>query len=275
MLGDLEVIGRIATASNATLLVRAGSGPDAELAVYKPVLGEQPLWDFPDGTLAAREVAAYEVSDVSGWDVVPRTVLREGPYGIGSVQRWVGPAPDAAGVLLGHEPAAGLVQVCAPADAPDGWLVAFEGYDPDDDPVVLVHADDVRLARAAVFDAVVNNADRKAGHLLPDGEGAVLGVDHGLTFHADPSCAPCCGAGPATRCPRRSSRGSSALPTPPAVSSRSGCTACSPRRSSRHWPVGCAGCWPGAASRRRGAGAPPSPGRCSDLAAVRGPRRRR
>jgi len=102
------------------------------------------------------------------------------------VQRWVGPAPDAEGVLLGHEPAAGLVQVCAPADAPDGWLVAFEGYDPDDDPVVLVHADDVRLARAAVFDAVVNNADRKAGHLLPDGEGAVLGVDHGLTFHAEP-----------------------------------------------------------------------------------------
>lgn len=170
--------GRIVEASNATLLATVRRGERSAACVYKPVAGERPLWDFPDGTLAAREVAAYEVSAAAGFDVVPPTVLRDGPLGPGSVQLWVDHPADRA-------PGAGLVDVVAPGDVRAGWIPVLQAYDADGDPVVLVHADDPRLAVVAVFDAVVNNADRKAGHVLVDDAGRVRGVDHGLTFHVE------------------------------------------------------------------------------------------
>jgi uncharacterized repeat protein (TIGR03843 family) len=147
--------------------------------VYKPVAGEQPLWDFPDGTLAQREVAAYVLSEAGGWGVVPPTVLRDGPFGPGSVQLWVGaPEPDL-------DPGAGLVDVVDPDEVPPGWHTVVEGSGAHGAAVLLVHADDPVLRRMAAFDVVANNADRKGGHVLRGG-GRVWGVDHGLTFHTDP-----------------------------------------------------------------------------------------
>ncbi|MCU0482803.1 MAG: SCO1664 family protein [Chloroflexi bacterium] len=152
--GEITVVGRLVAASNATLLVTVsgdlpGRGPVTAAAIHKPVLGERPLWDFPEGTLAAREVAAHAVSDASGWDIVPPTVLRaDGPFGQGMLQLWVETSDDV-------------------------------------DPASLLGTRDPRLRRIAVFDAVVNNADRKAGHLLVRPDGRVQGVDHGVTFHAE------------------------------------------------------------------------------------------
>jgi hypothetical protein len=153
--GELEVVGRLVSASNATLFCRvtladgpAGS-PLVGTCIYKPVRGEAPLWDFPEGTLAARERAAYLVSEASGWRIVPPTVLRDGPFGDGMVQIWV-------------------------------------DVDEAVDPVDLVNDDDARLRRIAVFDAIVNNGDRKVGHLLPRPDGLVQGVDHGVCFNVDP-----------------------------------------------------------------------------------------
>ena len=178
--GDLEVAGRIVDASNATLLATVSADGVSATCVYKPVSGERPLWDFPGRTLARREVAAYLVSAAAGFDVVPPTVLREdAPFGAGSVQLWVtaddGPA----------EPGAGMVDVLRPREVGRDWLRVLDAYGADGEPVVLVHRDDPRLATMAVFDAVVNNADRKGGHVLRDGD-ALRGVDHGLTFHAEP-----------------------------------------------------------------------------------------
>jgi uncharacterized repeat protein (TIGR03843 family) len=116
--------------------------------VYKPIAGERPLWDFPDGTLAAREVAAFELSTATGWDVVPPTVMRDGPYGIGMCQLWIDVDPT---IDLG--------------------VLARSGVEP--------------LRRMAVFDAVVNNADRKGGHLLPLPDGHIYGVDHGVCFSVE------------------------------------------------------------------------------------------
>lgn len=145
--GSLEVAGRLVDASNATLYCTVALDGLEATCVYKPVRGERPLWDFPDGTLAAREVAAYAVSEALGWNVVPPTVLRDGPFGEGMVQLWI-----------------------------DG--------DETVDLVGLVRADRPPLRRMAVFDVVVNNADRKGGHLIPMPDGHVYGVDHGVTFHA-------------------------------------------------------------------------------------------
>jgi uncharacterized repeat protein (TIGR03843 family) len=117
--------------------------------VYKPVAGERPLWDFPDGTLAEREVAAYAVSAASGWNIVPPTVYRAGPAGPGMVQLWI--AED-------------------------------EGSDIRS---ILRRRDNEQLRRISVFDAVINNSDRKGGHLLPTPSGHVYGVDHGVSFHVD------------------------------------------------------------------------------------------
>ena len=146
--GDLEVEGRLVDASNATLYCTATLDDLTAAVVYKPVRGERPLWDFPDGTLAGREVAAYLVSEATGWDVVPPTVMREGPFGPGMCQLWV---------------------------------------DVDDtvDLAALARSDHPDLRRMAVFDAVVNNADRKGGHLLPRADGRVQGVDHGICFSAE------------------------------------------------------------------------------------------
>ena len=178
--GRLEVHGRLLGSTNHALLVTvepaddgsaqtapaaslprgpardsggAGHGPAREaavlVAVYKPIRGERPLDDFPDGTLAYRETAAYVASEAIGWGIVPPTVLRDGPYGPGMVQLWI--------------------------DADDRV-----------DRVALVAECDERLRRIAVFDALVNNADRKIGHLLPVPSGHIYGVDHGICFAVEP-----------------------------------------------------------------------------------------
>jgi uncharacterized repeat protein (TIGR03843 family) len=146
--GVLEVEGRLVDASNATLYCSVELDGVRATCVHKPVAGERPLWDFPDGTLAAREVASFLVSEATGWDLVPPTVLRDGPFGPGMCQLWV-------------------------------------ETDENVDLVELARSDHVDLRRMVVFDAVVNNADRKGGHLLPVPDGRVYGVDHGVCFAAD------------------------------------------------------------------------------------------
>jgi uncharacterized repeat protein (TIGR03843 family) len=146
--GELSVEGRLVDASNATLYCAATLDGVTAAVVYKPVRGERPLWDFPDGTLAGREVSAYLVSQASGWDLVPPTVLREGPFGPGMCQLWV-------------------------------------DVDETVDLAALARSDHPDLRRMAVLDAVINNADRKGGHLLPREDGRVQGVDHGICFSAE------------------------------------------------------------------------------------------
>ncbi|AND17622.1 phosphatidylinositol kinase [Rathayibacter tritici] len=168
--GELTLTGRITIASNATFLAQVGETS----VVYKPISGEKPLWDFPDGVLAGREVAAYLVSQALGWNVVPRTWLRDGPLGPGMVQLWqdIDPEQDAVDLV--------------PADAvPAGWRHVLDGSDDEDREISLVHEDSTALRRMAVFDVVANNADRKGGHVLALPGGHRYGVDHGLTFHSE------------------------------------------------------------------------------------------
>ena len=146
--GELCVEGRLFDASNATLFCTVTLDGVTAACVHKPITGERPLWDFPDGTLAYREQAAYEVSAALGWDIVPPTVLRDGPFGIGMCQLWI-------------------------------------DVDENVDLAQLARSDHPQLRRMAVFDAVVNNADRKGGHLLPTTDGHVYGVDHGVCFSVD------------------------------------------------------------------------------------------
>ena len=169
MSGELTLTGRITTASNATFLGAIGDTP----VVYKPVAGEAPLWDFPAATLARREVAAHLVSEALGWDIVPRTWLRDGPFGEGMVQLWQEQDPEQDAVDL------------FPADQvpASGWLTILEGEDADGNRLVLAHEDSAALRRMAVFDVLVNNADRKGAHILAMPGGHRHGVDHGLTFH--------------------------------------------------------------------------------------------
>ncbi|HEY9472486.1 MAG TPA: SCO1664 family protein [Mycobacteriales bacterium] len=148
-LGELTVEGRLIDASNATLYCSITHQDLRAGCVYKPVRGERPLWDFPDGTLAGREAAAYLMSQATGWNIVPPTVLRDGPFGPGMVQLWI--------------------------DA-----------DESVDLRRLVRAGGAALRRMAVFDAVVNNADRKGVHLIPLPDGHVYGVDHGVCFSVEP-----------------------------------------------------------------------------------------
>lgn len=173
---DLVVEGQLATASNATLRCLAALPDGRSLrCVYKPVAGERPLWDFPDGSLAAREVATALVDRALGWELVPPTLWREGgPAGAGMCQAWI----DHTDAPIG-------IEVVVPAKVPDGWLRIIEGTDADDRPVVLAHANDARLRRLAVLDAIVNNADRKGGHVLVDALGRLRGIDHGVTFHVE------------------------------------------------------------------------------------------
>ena len=147
--GELQIIGLLPYASNVTLLAKVTDGPDEALVVYKPQRGERPLWDFPDGTLCAREYAAYLVDRALGWGLVPLTVLRDGPAGLGVVQLYIEEDED------------------------------FDVHD-----VVQTHPDELR--RMAVLDVVINNADRKAGHIIADTEGKLWGVDHGVCFHDEP-----------------------------------------------------------------------------------------
>lgn len=168
---ELTLTGRIRTASNATFLGSIGQ----TMVVYKPIAGEKPLWDFPDGFLAHREVAAYLVSEVLGWNIVPRTWLRDGPLGKGMVQLWQESDPDR-----------NAVDLVASEDVPEtGWKQVLEGQDETGRMVALIQEDTPELRRMAVFDVVVNNADRKGDHVLAMPDGHRHGVDHGLTFHQD------------------------------------------------------------------------------------------
>ncbi len=146
--GELQSLGLLPRASNFTFLCRVRDGGDELLAVYKPRQGEAPLWDFPDGTLCRREVAAYVLADALGWPRVPPTVLRDGPQGVGSVQRFLPFHPEQHYFTLLEER-------------------------PDD------------FRRVALFDVVANNADRKAGHCLLAEDGEVFVVDHGVCFSTE------------------------------------------------------------------------------------------
>lgn len=181
--GELTVIGRIRSASNATFLCEAHLRDHRVHCVYKPVRGEAPLWDFPDGTLAGREAAAYLVSAELGWNIVPYTIIRDGPAGEGMVQRWV----DQPGDEDGQPPDSGpdLVDLLPAGHIPPGFLPILQAYDYAGDEVTLVHADDPRLFRMAVFDVLINNADRKGGHILAGVDGHVYGVDHGVSLHVE------------------------------------------------------------------------------------------
>jgi hypothetical protein len=153
--GELEVLGRVLASTNQALFCRLTQPcPDPEPpvvveAIYKPIRGERPLDDFPDRTLCRREVATYLVSEASGWSIVPPTVMRDGPFGEGMAQLWI-------------------------------------DVDETVDVVALVIDDDPRLRRIAIFDAIVNNTDRKGGHLLPVRGGHIFGVDHGVCFSPVP-----------------------------------------------------------------------------------------
>ena len=149
--GRLEIIGRLADASNATFLCSLipAIGGDAVRVVYKPIRGERPLDDFPSRTLGNRELAAYLLSEATGWRIAPPTVMRDGPFGAGIVQLWI-------------------------------------DVDPAADVVAMVVSDDARLRRVCLFDVLANNADRKGSHLLPVADGHVYGVDHGICFAVEP-----------------------------------------------------------------------------------------
>jgi hypothetical protein len=147
--GDIEVLGLLPYSSNYVFLARLRAGDKDALAVYKPRRGERPLSDFPRGTLAAREVAAFIVGRAAGWGIVPPTVLRaEAPIGAGSLQ-------------------------------------LFIEHDPEEHYFSLVETRLAEFAVFAAFDVVINNADRKAGHILRDASGRLWGVDHGVSFHVD------------------------------------------------------------------------------------------
>ena len=173
--GRIEIEGRLTDASNTTLRAEITLDGLTRRCVYKPVRGERPLWDFPDGTLAGREVSAYLVSRATGWDLVPPTILRDGPLGPGALQLWID-EPEEVPALIGFVPA---------YDVPPGWFPVAAARDDDGDAYALAHADDPRLARLAIFDAVINNADRKGAHVLYPATGGVHGVDHGVSFHVE------------------------------------------------------------------------------------------
>ena len=143
--GELEIIGRLVDASNASLLCKL---PNELKVIYKPIAGERPLWDFPDGNLASREVAAFYISEVGEFDVVPKTVLREGPFGIGAIQQWI--------------------ETSAAADV-----------------IGMAQSEDPQIRNLALFDIVINNADRKFGHILITPDGQIFGCDHGVSLHEE------------------------------------------------------------------------------------------
>jgi uncharacterized repeat protein (TIGR03843 family) len=174
--GELDVIGRITGSSNMAVLGRVGA---ERYVIYKPVRGERALWDFPDGTLAGREVAAHLVSELGGWGLVPPTVLRDGPLGPGSVQLWIGDPMDP----LDEDAVVDLVPSGA---VPAGWLPVFDGETASGDEVSVAHQDLPDVRSLAVLDAVMNNSDRKGSHCLRDATGRLWAVDHGVCFHATP-----------------------------------------------------------------------------------------
>lgn len=177
---EIEVEGVLTDASNLTarvLLLDGAGEPSGERALYKPIRGEAPLPDFPLATLGRREVAAYLVSVAGGWDVIPPTVLRDGPLGPGSVQRWI----DWESV--GRTPGEGLLEVFPEDAVPSGWLTVVQGADAEGAAVTVCHQDSPDLASLAVLDVVLNNADRKGAHIVRDAVGHLWAFDHGLTLH--------------------------------------------------------------------------------------------
>lgn len=193
--GELTVIGRIRSASNATFLCEAKLEGHVQHCVYKPVRGEAPLWDFPDGTLAGRELCSYLISSALGWNIVPHTIIRDGPAGPGMLQRWVDQpsrdtddndsVTDTAGAAHVGDAHPDLIDLLPSDRIPPGFLPVLQAYDYAGAEVTLVHADDDRLRRIAVFDLLINNADRKGGHILTGAGGQVYGVDHGVTLHVE------------------------------------------------------------------------------------------
>ena len=181
--GELTVLGRIRSASNATFLCESTRGGSSVHCVYKPISGEAPLWDFPDGTLAGRELGAYLVSTQLGWNIVPYTIIRHGPAGPGMLQLWV----EQPGDTVGSNPRPGpdLVDLFPANKLEPGYLPVLRAYDYAGDEVILMHADDIRLRRMAVLDVLINNADRKGGHVLRDLDGHIYGVDHGVCLHVE------------------------------------------------------------------------------------------
>jgi hypothetical protein len=145
---NLIVIGRLVDASNATLQATLENTDPVMKVIYKPVLGEKPLWDFADGNLANREYAAYLLSELGDFNLVPTTVLREGPFGFGMVQEWI-------------------------------------EIDEEVDVVDFGQSNDPQLRKLTLFDAIINNTDRKFGHLLVDHDGKLRGCDHGVCFHQE------------------------------------------------------------------------------------------
>jgi len=172
----VQITGRLLQASNATFLAELVTDGKTIECVYKPLEGERPLWDFPHRTLGLREVAAYEVSRIGGFDCVPVTVLADGPFGPGSLQVWVEVDEAATNKLVDLVPSSAVPK--------QGWFASVEGLDADDRPVSVIHADVADLRLLAVFDVLINNADRKGGHILGSA-GRVFGVDHGVSFHTD------------------------------------------------------------------------------------------
>lgn len=148
--GEIEVEGLIPWSSNATLLVTVRHEQMSTLGVYKPQRGERPLWDFPSGSLGKREVAAYLVCEALGWGFIPPTILRNGPYGPGSLQFFVRAKEDEHFFTIRHEP-------------------AYQEA----------------LMRLAAYDVITNNADRKSGHCLVGHDGRLWAIDNALTFHVE------------------------------------------------------------------------------------------
>ena len=146
--GELTVTGRLIDASNATLLANCSVGDESIKCIYKPIAGERPLWDFQDGNLASREYAAFLISELMQFHIVPTTILRDGPYGMGMVQEWI--------------------EIDTSIDLAEYFV-----------------QDLAQLRALALFDAVINNTDRKIGHLLPREDGKLYGCDHGVTFHEE------------------------------------------------------------------------------------------
>lgn len=147
--GELIVEGRLVDASNATLFGKVLTSDQSSFSVvYKPIAGERALWDFANGNLASREVASHVISEVGRFNCVPLTVMRDGPFGMGAVQQWI-------------------------------------DLDPNLDLIAIGQRSTPAIRNLALFDVVINNTDRKFGHILPISESEILGCDHGLTFHEE------------------------------------------------------------------------------------------
>ncbi|MEY4497297.1 MAG: hypothetical protein RLZZ364_602 [Actinomycetota bacterium] len=145
---EIEVEGRLVDASNATLLVTMTLTSESKRAIYKPIAGERPLWDFQSGNLASRERAAYLIDQALEFNLIPTTILRDGPFGPGMVQEWI------------------------EIDESIDLELYFRQRSPE-------------LRKVALLDAVINNTDRKIGHLIPDIHGHLFICDHGVTFHEE------------------------------------------------------------------------------------------